>query len=361
MTVLQKPAAYSLTSTMADIIITGDESLNFVVSFEGEDILDEDYDPDATRMITIRDLGKIMERYLSGSIITGKKPSNYGVFKFKVDGVEIGETLALLCRALTGLEGSAFHELQYPLHLLHGAKTTIPTSRELISFCMHVQDNLTASVQHLSEGVILQSESKVLATATEASVYTFEVTISQIIALFPEIIPANILAYEVGVGDIKSLFNIDWSPYVDTKVFRYLNSFSCPTTLVTRGEISRKRGFSAESSKINGLEQRHAIRRSDLFTVSVGRKFSRADEALFAEMVISEQVQIYYRGAFRDIIPTEENSDEIQRRGAFSESSFSFRFADEKINTMLFDPTWILEDGTWNDWGNWMDEGYWND
>lgn len=361
MTVQQLPEEFSLTSTISDIILTNVGSINFSITFEGEVILSEIYDPDVSGSIRIRDLGKIMERYLYGTINPGRKEFNYGRFNFLVDGVQIGSSLVLLCYAYTALPGSSFHELQYPLHLIYGSKVTIPTVKEFISFCMHTQDSLSAKVLYIQDNQIKESASVVLTTAGVASVHTFEVSLAAIAAHFPEIVPTSIVGYELGVGDIKTLYKVDWSSYVDTKVFRYLNVFSCPMTLITRGQISRKRVQTFETSKIEGKEQRYAIKRGDLFNVSIGRKFSRTDEALFAEMMISKQVQVFYRGAYRDVVITEEDSDEVQRRGTFSESSFSFRFSDESLNTMLFDPTWILENGTWNDWGEWLDEGLWND
>lgn len=360
MNVVQLPAEYSLTSTILDIILGNAESLNFVISYDGEDILNENYDPSATGEIQIRDLGRIMERYLSGDLLTGRKLSNYGLFYFKVDGVEIGHTLALLCKAYTVLAGSVFHELQYPMHLLYGSKITIPTAKEYISFCLHEGDGLTARAVYLENGVINQTDLLPLDTVDTSDVYTFELSLDRIVQLFPAVPPISIIGYEVGVGEIKTLYKIDWAPYVDTKVFKHLNSFAVPFTLITRGEISRKRMQTFETSKVNGLEKRYAIKRADTFKVSVGRKFSREEESLFAEMISSEMVQIFYRGEFRDIIITEEDSDELQRRGSFSDTSFTFRFSDERLNTMLFDPTWILEDGTWNDWGNWLDDGLWN-
>lgn len=361
MTIQQQPGAYCLTSMVPDFIISDVDTLQFSIKHAGDVILEEYYVSDNSGKIRISDLGKIMERYLYGEMKTGRLGSVIGIFEFYLNQVLSCTTKAILCRAQSDRSASEFSSLVNPMHLQFGNKISLPNCREYISFYMNSQDNLFGKIIYLESGQLKESELTNIASVSDAGVYCFEVSLSMMSATFLGVNPTDIVAYQVGVGGVMTQFSIDWNQYIDTKVFRYLNSFGCPSLFVSSGEITRKRSISFESSKILGLEKRYSVKRSDSFKVQIGRKYSRTDELLIAEMVTSEIVQVYFRGAFRDIIITEDDSEEIQRRGNFSSSSFSFRFANEKTNLMLQDQIWILNNGTWNDWGNWIDLEPWND
>jgi len=367
MTITQQPDAYSLTSTIKDIILSSDSDITFEALADGTtSILEEIYSPDSDGKIYIRDLGKLIENYLSGSMASGLQSSISCNFVFLINRDEDDEqtitTSVLLCKAYTTQDTSAFFTGHNPLHLQYGTKVTIPTAREYLTFYMVANAAVKVKVIYLDVKSFKESDLLTYDSVQEAAgFYTFEITLAKVVALFPDIDPENIVSYLVGVGDIYSQFSVDWNTYQDTKMFRYLNSFGCPVTLITKGEIIRKRELSYESSKIHRIEKRYDIRRTDTFEVSTGRKFSRVDEALLAEMAVSDICQVYYKGAFCEIIVTQENSEEKQRKGAISAGKFTFRFADERFNIILYDPFWILENGTWKDTGVWFDDGEWLD
>lgn len=360
MTVIQQPDTYSLTSSVKDLIISSETSIIFEVKKGGVSILRETYDPDTNDRIYIRDLGKLFECYLSGSMSTGAQ-AVYGEFVLYVDSTSIGSFTALLCKAFTSLPATSFFPDGWPLHLQYGSKVTTPTTKEYLTFYLENGGTIKVKVKYYSGNQILETATEILFTSTTIAFQTIEITLQAVVALFPSIEPHSIISYMVGVADIYSQFLVDWTSYPDTKTFRYLNVFGCPATLVTRGQVVRKRALNFESTRIAGIEKRYAIKRDDSFEVVIGRKYSRTDDALIAEMTASDCIEVFFKGAFREIVIISEDSEEIQTKGMLGSSKFAFRFSDERFNQALYDPFWILEDGTWKDDGVWLDEEHWLD
>lgn len=352
---------YCLTSTTPDFVFGTDDPITFEIKQGAEVLLSETYDPDAEGIVFVRDLGSVFESYLSGSMSPGAQESLSGTFDLYVDGVLIESTTALLCRAFTAQAASVFFLDQKPLHLQFGQKVTLPLATEYLTFYLTALDQVRVSVKYLQNGAIMESNLVTLYEAGSTGFWTMGITLRTVGDLFADIDTKTILSYKVGAGEIFTQFNVDWNFYTDTKVFRYLNSFGVPASFCTRGEIARKRSHTFQSSRVFGIEKKFAVERTDTFKVDVGRKFSRVDDLLIAEMTQADLVQVYFRGSWFEIVITEEDSSEAQRPGAMSESGFTFRFADRKHNAMLEDPAWILENGNWRDWGSWFDDGLWND
>lgn len=359
--IIQPIGPYCLTSMTPDFIFGTDVPITFSVKKEGVTLLSEKYDPDSDDKVYIRDLGRVFESYLSGVLSDGSQASISGAFRLYVDTLLIETTTALLCRAYTEQPASVFFADHKPLHLQFGKKVTLPLAKEYLTFYLATEDMVQVSVQYLHDGAVSESELVTFYEAANTGFRTLEITLRAVADLFPAIDAKAILSYKIGAGEIFTQFNVDWNVYSDMKVFRYLNSFAVPASVCTRGEVSRKRSQTFETSKVGRIEKRFGIERTDTFKVSVGRKFSRTEELLLAELTQSELVEVYFRGSFREIVITEEDSDEAQRIGQFGDSSFSFRFADNRINNMVQDPIWVLENGNWNDWGSWFDDGTWND
>lgn len=360
MTVIQKPDAYSLTSNVKDLIIASETSIIFEVKKGGVSILRETYDPDADDRIYIRDLGKLFECYLSGSMSTGPQ-AVYGEFTLYVDSTSIGSFTALLCKAFALLPATSFFPGGWPLHLQYGSKVSTPTTKEYLTFYLENGSTVKVKVKYISGNQLLETSTVNIYTSPTIAFQTIEITLQAVSALFPAVDPHNIVSYMVGVTDIYSQFLVDWTSYPDSKTFRYLNVFNCPATLITRGQVTRKRSLNFETTKIAGIEKRYDIKRNDSFIIEFGRKYSRVDEALIAEMTASNLVEVFFQGAFREVLIFEEESEELQTKGMLKSSQFSFRFADERLNQIMYDPFWILEDGTWKDDGVWLDAEPWLD
>jgi len=361
MIIIQQPGAYCLTSTVKDFIISSVTNINFRVLIGTDVLLSETYAPDSTGKIYIKNLGRFFESYLLGQMKIGVQGLNAKTFLFKVDDVAAGSTVAILCRAFTGLDGSNFCLTQLPLNLQYLTKITIPSATEFLTYYLKVTDKVKVKILYKSAANIIESALVDYFVPTVENYQTLEISLHKIALLFPAIDASTIVSYLIGFNDLFIHFKIEWDSYLDTKRFIYLNSFSVPETLITRGEVYRKGVLSADSSMINNVEKRYNIKRADTFDVSSGKKFSTMDNTLLREMMQSELIKVYYCGEYREVYLIEENSTENLRRNSFSASGFTFRFADNRLNLMMRDPLWSLAAGTWNDAGDWLDDGQWND
>lgn len=360
MTITQRPDNYSLTSTIKDFIIESNTDISFEVLLGGESILQEIYSPDNTGKITIRDLGKLFEAYLCGSINTGLQAGLSKTFNFKINNVDSGSATVLKCKAFSEQAGSVFFG-QRPLNMQYKSKVTLPIAREYLTFYMTPANAVKTKIVHLVDGVPTESELVDLITPTITGFQTVEITLRKASLLFPDVVPETIIGYYIGYADHFVKYLVDWNTYLDARSFIYQNLFGVPETFITRGEVTRKGVVSFDSAKINRVEKRFNIERADSFETSVGKTFSITENLLLRELFCSELVKVYYQGLFREIVIIEEDLAENQRRRALSSAGFTFRFADQALNMMLVDPVWTLESGIWIDQSNWLDDGEWND
>lgn len=360
MTVTQRPDTYSLTSTIKDFIIASSTGISFEVLAGAVSILQESYVPDSSGNIYIRDLGKLFENYLSGELATGPQTEISKTFSFKINNTASGSTTVLYCKAYTLQEASVFFDSK-ALNLQYRSKVTIPTAREFITFYMTTEEPVQAKVIYLENNVIVESDLETFHTVLADGFETFEITLRKICLLFPDIESSSILGFYVGQLEYYVKYLLDRESYIDARTFIFLNSFGVPETLITRGEMIRKGALSFDSSKIDHVEKRFNIEHQDTFTASIGKVYSSADILLLRELVASELVKCFYKGEYREIVISEVDLAENQRRGAITSAGFTFKFAEQSHNMMLIDSTWALESGAWSDPGDWLDAGPWND
>lgn len=360
MTIIQRPDNYSLTSTIKDFVIESSADIGFEVLLDGVTILEEIYSPDNSGKISIRDLGKLFDAYLSGSMASGMQTGLSKTFSFKIDNVAAGTTTVLKCKAFTEQAGSLFFG-QRPLNIQYKTKVTLPTSREYLTYYLGVGSKVKTRIVYLVDGSPVESDLVDYFTATVAGFQTINVTLRKVRERFPTVDSESILGYYIGVSDYYTKYLVDWNTYLDARSFIYLNLFGVPETFTTRGEMVRKGSVSFDSARINRLEKRFNIERADTFETSVGKTFSITENLLLRELFCSEMVKAFYQGSFREIVITDENLTENQRRRALSAAGFTFRFADKAHNMMMIDPIWTLESGVWMDQSSWLDDGEWND
>lgn len=360
MTIAQQPDDFSLTSTIKDFIIESSTDITFEVLLDSVSILQEIYSPDNSGKIFIRDLGKLFESYLTGSIADGIQDGISKTFSFKINDVESGSSTVLRCKAFSEQAGSVFFG-QRALNMQYKSKVNLPIAREYLTYYMTQENAVKTKIIYLVDGVVTESGLIDYFTITDAGFHTVEITLRKVSLLFPEVVPETIIGYYIGHLDYYVKYLVDWNTYIDARSFVYLNLFGCPETFITRGEVTRKGVVSFDSAKVDRVEKRFNIERADTFTTSVGKTFSITENLLLREMFCSELVKCYYQGSYREIVIIEEDLSENQRRRALSTAGFTFRFAQQVHNMMLIDPIWTLESGIWIDQSSWLDDGAWND
>jgi hypothetical protein len=348
---------------MTDELLTSAVDVNFQIALNGNTILDEIYTPDSEQKIHIRNLGRFLENYLSGSFNTGLQPGIAKTFSFTT--AQPQQKYILLCRAYTGLNAELFFGKRF-LNLQYSKKITLPGAKEFLTAYFDADERkIDVQIFYTQNGVLQTSAKQTLFSTPvqQAGFYTVDASFNKIAALFPAINRTDIIAYSVYLDEIVIQYQVDRQTYLDAKQFIYLNSFGAPESLVCRGEIFRKGKTAFESAKIHGVEYKYDIERTDTFEVSSGKIYSQSEYALFREMFNAEEVKVFFAGEFRKIIISEENMNVASRKGNLEPLKFTFRFADPIHNLMLTDDSfvWVLEDGTWNDRGIWLGSGHWND
>lgn len=360
MTIIQRPDNYSLSSTIKDFILTSDVSVTFKVMLGAEQILEEVYTPTAAGIIRIRDLGKLFEAYLTGDFIQGEQTGLCKTFDLFFDSVASGSVTVITCKAYTAAEPNEFWGEKL-LTLQYSRKRTIALAKEFQTAYLTPGTPLKAKVHYLVDGVLTESDFVNVLTVAAPGFYTVDTSFRKIALLFESISMYNIVAYVAGLPGAYVEYLVDFQPYLSVNNFVFLNSFLVPESIICRGIITRKGVVSFDTAKIHRQEKKYNVKRSDLFEVSVGKVFNQDEYRLIRELLSSEMVKIFFAGEYRTIIITEEDMTLIERPGSFSSVKFSFRFADPVLNVMLADTSFVLEDGTWNDAGVWLDDGHMND
>jgi hypothetical protein len=361
MTIIQQPDAYSLTSTIKDFIIDSTEDITFEALLSGQSILLETYSPDASGRIQVRDLGKFLENYLSGYFDVSVQSEISRVFTFKINTTQINVTV-LRCKSFFAKSVDRFFLSRF-LNLQYLKKITVPGTKEQVTALLNpTNSTIKVKVIYKQNGLPTDSAIVTLATHNDSKFYTVDVSFNTICKLFGAIERKAIISYIIYFADITIQYLVDWETYLDAKSFVYLNAFGVPESLVCRGETYRKGVSSFGSAKIHGIEHKYDVKRADTFEVSSGKIYSQTDYLFFREMFSSEEVKVFFAGEYRKIIITEENMNVNSRSGSLDPVKFTFRFADPVENSILQDNfAWVLEDGTWNDKGLWLDTGHWND
>ena len=360
MTIIQRPDSYSLSSTIKDFILTSDASVTFKVMLGAETILEESYAPTAAGVIRIRDLGKLFEAYLTGDFIQGEQTGLCKTFDFFFNAVASGSVTVLPCKAYTSTEPNAFWGNKL-LTLQFSRKRTIALAKEFQTAYLTPESPLKAKIHYLIDGVLTESNFMDLLSVTDAGFYTADASFSKVALLFESVPMDAIVAYVVGIPGAYVEYLVDRETYLSINNFIFLNSFLVPESVICRGVVTRKGVVSFDTAKVHRIERKYNVQRSDTFEVSVGKIFNQDEYRLVREMLTSELVKVFFAGEYRAVIISEEDMTLIERPGSFSSAKFSFRFADPILNVMLADTSFVLDDGTWNDAGVWLDDGHMND
>lgn len=360
---VQLPDPYSLLSAIKDIIITSDEDLTVEIIIDSVSVLEEIYQPDTDGKIYIYELDRIIGNYLEGADFDVQDQS--GIMKdiaINVNNTSFQIFHVLKCSSVTNIQSSNFFAGKVFLHLMKQVKRVTTWSLEYLS-CVFTDDVRTVSV-FITDKSLVNSSEITLFTATGNGAKTIDVSFPVIAALFPDVLPDNIIAYRVKLEKEISVFMIDRNTYLLPLEFRFKNCFDVPETLITRGTATRKGDTSFESSTIHRISTKFNIIRADKFEVFSGKIYSLNDYDRYAEMFNSEVVEINFMGKWRKIIIDSETSEIPLRTGNLPQVSFSFSFADKRDNNVITGESfarWILEYGKWEDSKMWIDSEHWID
>lgn len=365
-TITQQPDAVNLSRQMKDLIINTTDDVVVKISVDTTIVLEETYTPDADGNVYVRRLGQMLEDYLGGAFDKSPQTGVTLDFTIEVDSDEIDTYTIISCRAYSAIEAAEFLEGNVFMHILKQRKWVSTTSKEYLTCALTNTNNhkVQVFITTFDGNDYTNSDPVDFATSLNDEIITFDASFEAVKAKFQSADPDTIVAYRFKLPKEIAVFMVDRAPYILMLQFRYLNSFSVPDTLLTRGPVSRRGETKYVTANINDAEVKFNTRRSDTFTVDSGKIFSLNEYDRYREMLNSDDVEIFFMGEWKKIIIYEENFITNLRSGSMDPITFSFRFADEINNALITGEAfirWILENGVWTDGNMWVDTGEWND
>jgi len=369
MNVISQPSSFSLSSMMADFLISSEEDVLFEVQLSGKILLKEVYSPDNDNMIYIRGraLGKTLQKYLYGNNFEENVQANISKqFSVLINDVEYATYDILKSKFYTDLPSENFFDGSIFLNLFHKIKWTTPEAQEYLTCVTGILVNfpITANVIYRNGNTFSESALKTYYVSNSGQFETFDTSFATVAARFPEIPKNSIVAYKIHTKNQVATYYVDRDKYLLPLQFIYKNGFDVPDSIVTRGIVTRKGSTTFDTSKIHDIIRKSNIKRNDTFTVSSGRIYSTDDYDHYRDMFNSDDVRIFFKERYRKVIITEEYSNVPLRKGNLPSVSFTLQFADEYENNILLGTAfyeWILERGQWIDTNVWLDNGLWLD
>jgi hypothetical protein len=366
-TVIQVPDTYNISSCLKDIILTSSDDVNIKIKIGTDVILEEIYTPDSESKVYVRQIGRLLKNYLSGSGFESNTQIDIVlIFKLLVNDEDNGNFQVLYCDAVTRIDPVNFFNGNVFLHNMKPVKWILPKSKEYKTvFFTSVNDRKVKVFVTVFDGQnYINTDIRVLYTSNIDTIGTIDVSFDLIKPVFTDVDPDTIVAYRLVLPEEIAVYMIDRDHYILPLQFRYRNVFNVPETIVTRGDVVRKGVSTFEKSRVSHVDRKFNVERSDEFSVNSGKIFSSNDYDRYAELFNSEDVEILYAGEWKKIIVKENDSPISLRSGSLNQKSFTFTFADPEDNNILLGESflkWILSGGTWIDDYMWIDKGRWND
>lgn len=312
------PCPTKFVGDMVDMIVsTDEEGIEFKLKQGDDVILEESYVPSAGT-VRIGGLGKVIDGILYGQMLQeGGQDYMKGTFKM-LFGSTVVLTKTLYISHRRNMEDVAGSKKV----LTHGGMDVCyPGKSHPLTFIGTGTARLYNDV-----GSVIDSVS----VGNADVVYTQECQPEQ---LFPLTYDDGVkIVYTVGSDTLTS--HIDPSSYPDGLLFRFLNIYDAPETLLAKKALSVKPAFTDEIGVINGEQQRFGIDGNDEFTAESGALAMREQYLQWHDLLMSRKVEVYFNNQWLPVIITKANYSEIFRKATLDGVSFNFKLANNQ-DTMI--------------------------
>ena len=313
------PCPTKFVGDMVDMILTTDEaSLDFQLKRGNETVLEENY-VQSQGSVRIGGLDKVIGSLLKGELKDYGSQYHYSdTFVFMIGNSTIlSKTMYLSHRANVEDWSGAKHILSpgtmdicYPgkAHPL----TFIPQNNKLFTAKLYSESGaLLETINETDPGVT----------------YTRN---CQPDALFPVNYANGVrIVYTSGSETFTSF--ITTKKYPDSLLFRYLNMYDVPETLLAKKAMKVKPNFTDEVALINGQQQRFAVQPDDEYTISSGAIIGQAQYTQWRELITSRQVEVLWGSHWVPVTITRSNFERVYRQASVDNVTFSFKMANKKI------------------------------
>ena len=313
------PCPTKFVGDMVDMILTTDEaSLDFQLKRGNEVVLEENY-VQSQGSVRISGLDKVIGSLLKGELKNDGSQYGYSdTFTFK-----IGETTALT-KTMCQSHRANVEDWNGAKHILSPGTMDIcyPGKAHPLTFIPQSNKLFTAKLYSAS-GALLE-------TVTEADPGVVYTRNCQPDALFPVNYADGVrIVYTSGSETFQSF--IDKRSYPDGLLFRYLNMYDVPESLLAKKAMSVKPNFTDEVALINGQQQRFAVEPDDEYTANSGAIIGQAQYTQWRELITSRQVEVLWGSHWVPVTITRSNFERVYRSSTVDGVTFSFKMANKKI------------------------------
>lgn len=313
------PCPTKFTGDMVDMILTTDEaSLDFQLKRGNETVLEENY-MQSQGSVRIGGLDKVIGSLLKGELKDYGSQYHYSdTFVFMIgNSTVLSKTMYLSHRANVEDWNGAKHILSPgTMDICYLGKahplTFIPQRNKLF----------TAKLYSAS-GALLE-------TITESDPGVTYTKNCQPDALFPVNYANGVrIVYTSGSETFTSF--ITTKKYPDSLLFRYLNMYDVPETLLAKKAMKVKPNFTDEVALINGQQQRFAVQPDDEYTISSGAIIGQAQYIQWHDLTSSRQVEVLWGNRWIPVTITRANYERTYSPPIVDSVTFSFKMANKKI------------------------------
>lgn len=301
---------------MVDMLLSSQDSVEFQLKQGQTLILKETYNPSGGS-IRVSGLDRVIDTCLYGELKnSGGQDHLSGSFDFLVDDTSV------LTASL------------YASHLLNifdpsGAKRIL--SHGLCDVChpgkAHPLTFIGSGTAKLYNTAGTQIGSSV-SVGSSGSVYTSNCDPA---ALFPNNYADGAkIVYTCGTDTFTSY--IDHHSYPDGTLFRFLNMYDAPETLLAKSAMTVKPQSTDDIGTTYGEDRKYNIEQGDEYTVESGSLHTRDAYAQWRDLVMSRRVEVLWNGLWFPVIITKPNYTQTLRKGSFGIVGFTFRMARQRDN-----------------------------
>jgi hypothetical protein len=331
--------AEALSADFGDITVTGvSEKLDFKVTFEQKEILQETYYPDSTGTVYIRDLALLADMYRPDDILPEEVYISGTVtlsLEFREGNQSQAKTVSLYaCEVETGGTLTPALLKNIPLSRCFN-KTVCPGQAEYISF--YGTGTLTLLLIHTGEGSD-RSQSMTFATLPDNGLICRLDVSPAVIAERAGIDQAQIVYY-ILYRDKNCRIKFTMNSYLRPgKTFLFSNAFGAPETLTCYGDSKSERKWTREFGQVN--RTRRLIYRDTESTSTVNSGYLTREQAeTLEDLLNARQIALIDSYGRHPVVIAEEKFEVTSRPDELVNIEFKYRPAAGNQLQYRFNPS----------------------
>lgn len=321
LTILQSPITTKFAADCQDLILQSADSVDFTLKQNDNLIISETYNPDMSSQIAVRGISEIISSCLYGDFLVGSQANGFGTFTFMF-GTETAATAKLY--------NSHFrngNDLNGKNVILSHAK--IDVSYPGIVHYLTMIGNIKATLYGSDDAELANT------TLVGSDLATIDCDPK---TLFPDNYTNGSYIKYVSTDDatlpsFKS-FIIQKVPS-QANIFRFLNIYDMPETVVSRVPITVKPTFSDSVSYMNNQKRRFDVTPTDEYTCDSGAMMLRDEYFTWRDFMNCRRAEILFQDNWYPIIVTKSNFTQTLDSSVFDKVEFNFTMSKIKDNGII--------------------------